>query len=165
MVVFNKDGVAVARTEITDARLTVLAKSYNPVPCNGCTACCRGDLIALKEHLGDKPEDYKVHKHRNVVTGKVDWVLDHKPNGDCVYLGPRGCTIHDRAPVVCREFDCRAVFLALTKEQRREWVKSGAIKKEVFAAARARLGTLKEVRRADSVFDAEREGRGWFDDG
>lgn len=34
-------------------------------------------------------------------------VLAHKLNGDCVYLGPGGCSIYDRRPILCRAFDCR----------------------------------------------------------
>ena len=135
--------MTVTTTRLTAGQLTQLAATPDrPVPCNGCRECCRGDMISLKLHLGDKVEDYRCHQEVNPVTNHLDWVLDHKPNGDCVYLGATGCTIHDRAPVVCREFDCRLVFKALTRNQRREWVKNGAIKQSVFDAARKRLDTL-----------------------
>jgi len=65
--------------------------------------------------------------------------LQHKENGDCIYLGKEGCTIYDRRPQVCRKFDCRAMFLSQTREQRREWIKSGQMSREVYAAARKRL--------------------------
>jgi len=41
-------------------------------------------------------------------------VLAHKDNGDCVYLDREtGCTIHDDAPAICREFDCRTLLRAV----------------------------------------------------
>lgn len=36
-------------------------------------------------------------------------MLAHKPNGDCVYLGDRGCTIQDDKPQMCGEMDCRLI--------------------------------------------------------
>jgi Fe-S-cluster containining protein len=34
------------------------------------------------------------------------FALRRTPDGDCVYLGPQGCTIHGRHPVICKIFDC-----------------------------------------------------------
>jgi Fe-S-cluster containining protein len=68
--------------------------------------------------------------------------LAHRANGDCVYLGDNGCTIHDRAPTVCRLFDCRTLFTGTTRNERRAAIKSGDTSKEVFAAGRERLHTL-----------------------
>jgi hypothetical protein len=36
-------------------------------------------------------------------------MIAHKPNGDCIYLAERGCSIHDRAPSLCKAADCRGV--------------------------------------------------------
>ncbi len=36
-------------------------------------------------------------------------MIAHKANGECVYLGDKGCTIHDGAPALCRAADCRSV--------------------------------------------------------
>lgn len=33
--------------------------------------------------------------------------LARKPNHDCIYLTDAGCSIYDRRPIVCREWDCR----------------------------------------------------------
>ncbi len=68
--------------------------------------------------------------------------LAQRENGDCVYLGTDGCTIYERRPSVCRGFDCRAVFLTQTRNERREWIKSGMIPREVYAAARQRLEVI-----------------------
>jgi Fe-S-cluster containining protein len=44
-----------------------------------------------------------------IIAGVV--ALKHKPNGDCVYLGEDGCTIHGQQPYVCKSFDCRLNYL------------------------------------------------------
>jgi len=79
---------------------------YNFVPCNGCTLCCQGDAIRLTED--DKPEDYITEPHPYIDDARM---LAHKDNGDCIYLGDTGCTIHDRAPLLCRSADCRSIAL------------------------------------------------------
>ena len=38
-------------------------------------------------------------------------MLAHKPNGDCAYLVESGCSIHDRAPSLCKSADCRSIAL------------------------------------------------------
>jgi len=77
------------------------------VPCGTCRACCRHEAVWLVEEEGDRPADYLV---KTVDLGEqlgIVYALQQKPNGDCIYLGEAGCTIWDRAPVVCRAFDCR----------------------------------------------------------
>ena len=69
------------------------------VPCNGCRACCIGWDVKLQP-----ADDWSQYEH-------TDGVLNRKPNGHCVYLGDEGCTIHDKAPEVCRRFDCRVFYL------------------------------------------------------
>lgn len=69
------------------------------VPCNGCRACCIGWDVNLQPS-----DDRDQYDH-------VDGVLAKKPDGSCVYLGPQGCTIHERAPYVCQRFDCRVFYL------------------------------------------------------
>lgn len=69
------------------------------VPCNGCTACCRGhDVVVLMPG-----EETKYRSHR--VAGK--WVLARQGNGDCEYVTASGCSIHGAAPRVCQGYDCR----------------------------------------------------------
>jgi len=72
----------------------------NDVPCNGCTACCRGERVILAHGIDD-PSKYWW------VPSDLGMVLAHKPNGECVYLTASGCTIHDHAPYACQQFDCR----------------------------------------------------------
>ena len=47
-------------------------------------------------------------------------MLDHKSNGDCIYLGDTGCTIHARRPQMCRELDCRILATQLNYTQARK---------------------------------------------
>jgi Fe-S-cluster containining protein len=67
--------------------------------------------------------------------------LARRANGDCVYLGKTGCTIYGRRPRVCRNFDCRTLFLGQTRSERRAWIKSGLMSREVYAAGRKRTAT------------------------
>jgi len=72
------------------------------VPCNGCVRCCIGDAVRLLE--GDDAAKYQTVPHDRIPSARM---LDHKPDGSCVYLGSSGCTIHSDKPQMCREFDCR----------------------------------------------------------
>ena len=76
------------------------------VPCNGCTLCCQGDAIRLTEE--DNPKDYITEPHP-YIPGAL--MLAHKENGDCIYLNETGCSIHNRAPSLCRSADCRSIAL------------------------------------------------------
>ena len=76
------------------------------VPCNGCTLCCQGDAIRLTEE--DNPNEYLTEPHP-YISGEL--MLAHKANGDCIYLVESGCSIHDRAPSLCRSADCRSLAL------------------------------------------------------
>jgi hypothetical protein len=81
------------------------------VECGSCRACCKGSMVILQ------PEDDR-DSYQWVwftPTGKDERlpILAHQPNGDCVYLGPDGCTIHERHPVICRRFDCAEIYAAV----------------------------------------------------
>lgn len=101
------------------------------VPCGGCVKCCRNDLIFLHPEFGDNPEEYETE-----ITNERH-VLKHKESGDCFYLGINDdggsvCTIWDKRPVICREFDCRTLYLSTTKKQRQKFMNYGIVKKCVF---------------------------------
>lgn len=75
------------------------------VPCGGCTLCCRGrQFVPLVE--GDRDDFYQTQQIAGVVG------LAWKVNGDCIYVTDKGCSIHTRAPRVCRHYDCRGHFAA-----------------------------------------------------
>lgn len=112
------------------------------VPCNGCTACCRNELIVLM------PEDsawmYDTRVVINPLDGKPARALLQTAAGACIYLGDGGCTIHDLRPAVCRAFDCRRLFVSFgSRAERRRAVREGQIDGAVLRAGQARVRTLK----------------------
>ena len=128
-------------TDLLTDRLLGRAGAATKVPCNGCTACCRRELVPLLPEHGDDPGTFETQ------TIGTEPFLAVAENGDCVYLGPEGCTIHARAPAVCRAFDCRRFFLSLTRVQRRQM----GHRSEIFAAARARLASLTAAERQAAI--------------
>ena len=114
------------------------------VPCGTCRLCRHYDVILLIPDEGDVIESYE-HQIVDVPgTGPVA-VVKKGVDGNCIYLGPDGCAIHERAPAICQAFDCRRLFLSKSRMERRAMVKAGAADKEIFEAARKRLHTLPEV--------------------
>lgn len=87
------------------------------VPCGDCTLCCRNwDMLRLLP--GDDPKEYEVVPHPRDM---AQFMLKHQDNGDCIYLDrEKGCTIHDRRPLMCREMDCRVFFNTVTKKAAQE---------------------------------------------
>lgn len=78
------------------------------VPCNGCTACCRDQIVVLIEDDGD-PAQWRTVPLEGAKDESVRQ-LEMKPDGACTYLGEHGCTIYDRRPAMCRTFDCRLLI-------------------------------------------------------
>lgn len=70
------------------------------IDCGSCRKCCRGNnLVVLQD--GESPAAYDCYEFEPGL-----FALRRQPNGDCIYLGPKGCTIHGRHPVICKVFDC-----------------------------------------------------------
>lgn len=110
------------------------------VPCNGCTACCRGRAIRpLYPERGDVVESYA----RQGIDGVL--ALAWSEGGDCVYVGSEGCTIHARRPVLCRGYDCRVAYLNLTRRQRRADARARPYQRAIYAAARKLLKRMEAV--------------------
>lgn len=110
------------RVKTTDGR-EIEAK---PLNCKGCAACCRNDIVPLTQY--DDPTQYKT----NLIDGTR--VLKRK-NGDCIYLGRKGCRIYDRRPWMCRNFDCRR-YLVITDKEREERLAADSQKwTRIFEAA------------------------------
>jgi Fe-S-cluster containining protein len=106
------------------------------VPCNGCTLCCRDHhLVLLFPEYGDDVASYETQ----MIGGAH--ALKMKENGDCIYLGEGGCSIHERVPGVCREFDCRALFATSSRAERRAM---GDGERAVYKAGRQRVETLNQ---------------------
>jgi hypothetical protein len=112
------------------------------VPCNGCTACCRWELIFLMPECGDDPSMYLTEPAWNPVSQREGYALQHKEDGSCIYLGEKGCTIHDHAPIICKEFDCRLWYLSIPRAERRRREKAGITTREVMKAGMLRAKTL-----------------------
>lgn len=109
------------------------------VPCGGCRLCCRM-MTLLRPDKGDQAGEYQTAQwYRDGVDKPPVTILDRLPNGDCAYLGPAGCTIHDRAPYECRMYDCRRMFLDSDRAGRRLAVKSGKVDKRIFERGRELL--------------------------
>jgi hypothetical protein len=74
-----------------------------PLNCAGCRTCCLGDTVLLTPQ--DDPARYKTKRtDRGLALAKGK-------DGNCVYLGKRGCQIYGRQPAMCRAMDCRAYAL------------------------------------------------------
>lgn len=60
----------------------------------------------MRLEQGETTEGYLTAPHP-FVAGAL--MLAHKQNGECIYLEPTGCTIHDHAPSLCQSADCRSI--------------------------------------------------------
>jgi len=63
----------------------------------------------LHPEKGDDPAKY------DAVWQELDqrFALRQRDDGACIYLGKHGCTIYDRAPYICRIWDCREYVKSL----------------------------------------------------
>ena len=108
-----------------------MLRIINPVPCNGCTLCCHGDAVRLLPH--EDPSLYKTEPFPYDLRYRM---LAHKPNGHCIYLEEKGCSIHETKPQICREMDCRKVAKNITYTQARKASKKGLLKMQVWTHGR-----------------------------
>lgn len=106
------------------------------VPCNGCTLCCKNDLIVLHPEAGDNPLLYQTDVVTHPLTGALTHALKHKPNGDCIYLGDSGCTIYSNRPLICRAYDCGKQYAMYTRADRKRLIKAGIGCKDKFDQGR-----------------------------
>ena len=104
------------------------------VPCNGCTLCCHRDLVRILPH--EDVAKFCVVPHP-LMPGA--FVLEHKQNGDCVYLGDGGCTRHHDKPQMCREMDCRRIAAAFSYTQARKLSREGNLPLPVWKRGRELL--------------------------
>ena len=107
------------------------------VPCGKCQLCCKIHFVFLnKDEYAQYQWGWCMRTGQDGKQHPIGRVLNRKPNGDCIYLNEYGCSIHDRAPKVCREFDCRTLFLQSDRNGRRLAIKNGEIKRELFDKGR-----------------------------
>ena len=114
------------------------------VPCGTCTLCCRVHFVFLHEDEYDQYE-WGWCLRNGDPTKPIGRVLNRKPDGSCVYLGDSGCTIHDSAPKVCREFDCRVLFMRSDRNGRRLAIKNGEVRRDIFEKGRQMVEQRKLV--------------------
>lgn len=144
-------------------RFSVLAKQYykiedmytflnrrterNPLPCNGCTACCYGMVVVIDPTTDPEPvRAYGADNLRLVDlkrTGRYQIALGQKKDGSCVFLTDKGCGVYEKRPSVCKAFDCRKIAWIFTKPEEREEAQKRAFRKEVFEAGDARMDTFE----------------------
>ena len=113
----------------------------NYVPCNGCTLCCQGDAIRLTDE--DNHENYIIEPHP-YIPGAL--MLAHKPNGDCIYLDETGCSIHGRAPSLCRSADCRSIALKYDFDTAMQLHAMGRINIKVWDKGNKLVDEMKALR-------------------
>lgn len=77
---------------------------FAPVKCGTCRECCKSGVIIRAP--GDDPSLLWVAAPSNDPNLAGHHILQHKSNGECIYLGSSGCTIHGRHPKTCRIFSC-----------------------------------------------------------
>ena len=95
-------------------------------------------MTPVRPEMGDDPSSYQTATC--FTPGKAPYlILDRHANGDCVYLGPLGCKIWERAPYACKQFDCRAIFKNSDRIGRKIAVKRGDMPKEIFDRGRELL--------------------------
>ena len=114
------------------------------VPCNGCTLCCQGDAVRLEAE--DLTMGYQTEAHPYI---KGALMLAHKPNGDCIYVNERGCSIHDRAPSLCRTADCRSLALRIDFETARALHRTGRLDLRVWDQGHKLLQAMAEQSRRE----------------
>ena len=122
------------------------------VPCAGCTECCRSNQgLVLHPELGDDVQSYQIQVRTDTATGNPTYLLATTENGACVYLGPSGCSIYHRRPLLCRAFDCRKHYLILPRQDRDNLVRIGLSSRAVFNAGRLRVKTLSPAEKKECV--------------
>lgn len=104
------------------------------VACNGCQLCCKKSFILVLPDRGDDPSQYLTKEYEGFT------VLQHKENGDCIYLNEHGCSIHGHAPIICRVYSCVAQYRSMSRKERKQAIAEGLLAKDIVNAARARLG-------------------------
>lgn len=119
------------------------------VPCNGCTACCRGELVVICEEIDGDPGKWDTVAlaecgeagvlANEMMHGFGDLRVLRQVEGACVYLGDQGCTIYERRPAMCRSFDCRAMVRDVLLGKC-----PGSLEGPVMRAGLERLPSLRE---------------------
>ena len=116
--------------------------------CEACTTCCQWGG-KLENHITLVPDDTPGY-HETVENTNQ---LKAQPNGDCIYLNREtGCTIHDKRPLNCRAFDCRALLNELTRDP------ANVFSRVIFEASR--IQTMESIKIITKKKKAKKKKKG-----
>lgn len=83
--------------------------------CGACGQCCQDiPTHQIGIYMSDRERDQaeRMFPGKKIFQGEIEsegrWfgVVDVKENGDCVMLGPAGCTLGDKRPLWCKIYHC-----------------------------------------------------------
>jgi Fe-S-cluster containining protein len=119
------------------------------VPCNGCSACCRGHAIPVG------PAEDTTQLSVTPPNANGGRYLQRTADGACVHLGPAGCSVYPHRPQACRRFDCRlAAAFGITPSAFPVWSFAASTSTEAALNALARGLGMAEVERATAAGEA-----------
>jgi Fe-S-cluster containining protein len=96
------------------------------VPCGACQVCCYKRAVFLYVEAGDDPAMFPEHTIQfNAYWGGWQPMLNHRPDGGCIYLTDKGCGVWDHRPAACRAFSCITQFELITANERKEMKRTG----------------------------------------
>lgn len=147
-----------AEDQLTSAvAVTPFKEDDFAIDCDGCTACCKGHDGPII--LTEEQSDYQCHKD-----SKGQWRLDQTEEGQCVYLGDRGCSIHGTSeewgegtdpadnldgptqpPRICRDFDCRSVIIKFNNRGLDQMVRAKQLPLDVVIQGRKKLAEFNNM--------------------
>ena len=133
---------------------------HNAIPCDGCTTCRKTDPVILRPEAGDDLASYELEYIASALyPGQSVPALKRDPRtGHCVYLGEAGCTIHGRAPWICRRFHCARTFKALGRLSRTKrdalWARGDVLEQAIVERGRDRYRLARELG-LDAALDVE----------
>lgn len=135
------------------------------VACGSCRLCCINDAIFLHPECGDDIHLYATEIMTNPLTRMPQRKIVQKRNGECFYLGPKGCTIYDQRPAICREYDCGDQHASMSKATRRMMIARGYLSKDKCEAGRRQwIKRQKDTRKSVDPRDPDPSRFGIFRD-
>lgn len=110
------------------------------VPCGSCTLCCHGKIFLFSGEETALPTVWGVR-----ADGAPLRRLMNKPNGECIHLGPDGCTVYDQRPRICSGYDCREHYhLPAAERRRREAILTQPRDRAIIARGRELVEQAKK---------------------
>ena len=92
------------------------------VPCGDCNACCHETSVFLEP---DEVDKYRCVQESDS-DGQSQPRLERNEDESCVYLDEQGaCSIYERRPKLCRNFDCRPLAFCGIQLKEKEKLSEG----------------------------------------